>query len=73
MYAWIYLRCGGLCSVVEMVSFCPLEKSYLKSLLEFFVKSLVKFCVKSLVWPVVEPFVKFLVTSLKRASMCVYM
>ena len=69
----MFLRCGGLYGFVEMVSFFPLEKSCLRSLLEFFVKSLVKFCVRSLVWPVVEPFVKFLVTSLKRASMCVYM
>ncbi len=64
MYEWMYLRFGGLCGVVEMVSFCPLAKSCLKSLVEFFVKPLVKFCVKSLVWPVVEPFVKLLVRSL---------
>jgi hypothetical protein len=64
MYECMYLRFGGFCGVVEMVSVCPLAKSILKSLAEFLVKSLVKFLVKSLVRSVVESFVKSLVKPL---------
>ena len=46
------------CSDVEQVSFGPLAKLCIKSLVEFLVKSLVTFIVKSLMRSVVESLVE---------------